>query len=170
MTPPTPNPSPRGPAVAGGATPRAPPLEELIGEMMLFLHAAARDEDLTLLQVIALRLLQGKGPLSPSQIAIQLGISRPAATSFLNHLEAGGWIQRVRPAGDRRRLLTCLTPRARRTLLRLAGRRRQFLAKGLARMSSVDRGRFLRMAQALVGHLRAETQGGRRTFRPGGAR
>ncbi|HEV2519096.1 MAG TPA: MarR family transcriptional regulator [Thermoplasmata archaeon] len=170
MTRPAPDPSAQAPAVPGSGAPRAPPLEELIGEMMLFLHAAARDEDLTLLQVIALRLLQGKGPLSPSQIAIQLGISRPAATSFINNLEAGGWIQRVRPTGDRRRLLTCLTPRARRTLLRLAGRRRQFLAKGLARLSPADRSRFLRLARILVGHLRAETQGGRRPLRPGGVR
>ena len=79
-------------------------LEDLFSETMVFLHGAARRQGLTLLQLVALRVVAHTGSLSPSDLAEKLGVSRPAVTSSINILEAGGWVLRSHPRGDRRRL------------------------------------------------------------------
>ncbi|MCI4359501.1 MAG: MarR family transcriptional regulator [Thermoplasmata archaeon] len=140
-------------------------LEDLISETMLFFHAAARRHGLTLIQFVALRLVQVKGPLAPSELADRLGISRPAATSSINILEAGGWVVRTHPTGDRRRLGTSLTSRSRRALRTLASERRRYLQRGLDRIAARERREFGRITSLLVEQLRgsrpaAETRGG----------
>jgi MarR family transcriptional regulator, organic hydroperoxide resistance regulator len=130
-------------------------LEDLVGETMLYLHLAARQHGLTLVQLVVLRLVDLKGPMAPSALADHLGISRPAATSTINVLEADGWIVRSRPEGDRRSLRTSLTPRGRRVLEEVARDRRAFLEGGLSQLGRVERTRLLRLTARVVNGLRA---------------
>ncbi|MCI4322602.1 MAG: MarR family transcriptional regulator [Thermoplasmata archaeon] len=130
-------------------------LQELIGEVMMFQYGAARRQSLTLLQLMFLRLLEVKGPLSPSQLADRFGISRPSITSSINTLESGGWVVRSHPEGNRRSLVTSLTPRSRKILERVASERQKFLEEGLARLDPGDRERFARVTQELATSLRA---------------
>jgi DNA-binding MarR family transcriptional regulator len=126
-----------------------------MGEVMMFQYGAARRQSLTLLQLMFLRLLEVKGPLSPSQLADLFGISRPAITSSINTLEAGGWVVRSHPSGNRRSLETSLTPRSRKVLDRVASERRRFLEDGLARLDAEDQAQFARLTQQLALSLRA---------------
>jgi DNA-binding MarR family transcriptional regulator len=130
-------------------------LQDLIGEVMMFQYGAARRQSLTLLQLMFLRLLEVKGPLSPSELADRFGISRPSITSSINTLESGGWVVRSHPAGNRRSLVTSLTPRSRKVLERVASERQRFLEEGLARLEPEDRERFARLTQELATSLRA---------------
>jgi DNA-binding MarR family transcriptional regulator len=129
-------------------------LQDLIGEALLFQYGAARRHGLTLLQLMLLRLLDVKGPLSPSQLAELFGISRPAMTSSINTLEAGGWVLRSHPVGDRRALRTSLTPQSRRALEKVASERRRFLEEGLTGLAPAGRDDFARLTNQLVAHLR----------------
>ncbi len=130
-------------------------LEDLIGETMLYLHMAGRRHGLTLVQLVALRLVDREGPMSPSVLADHLGISRPAATSSIDVLEAGGWIVRSRPAGDRRTLQTALTSRGHGVLEEVARERRSFLEEGLSVLDRRDRAELLRLTSRVVDGLRA---------------
>jgi DNA-binding MarR family transcriptional regulator len=129
-------------------------LGELFSETMIFLHLAARRHGLTLPQLTLLRMLQVKGPLPPSQIAEQFGISRPAVTSSLNILEDAGWVIRSAPDTDRRSHRTSLTARSRRVLLRVESDRRRFLERGLAGISEGQRAELSRTLTLLVANLR----------------
>lgn len=63
-------------------------------------------------------------PLSPAQLARQLGMTTGATTILLNRLEAAGHLQRTRESADRRRVTLRPTPAARdraRQFLGLAG-------------------------------------------------
>jgi DNA-binding MarR family transcriptional regulator len=134
-------------------------LEDLLSETMVFLHGAARREGLTLVQIMVLKLLEKRAPLSPSALADLLGISRPAITSSINILEAGGWVVRLHPEGDRRRLETTLRPKAQHILARLVRARRAFLGTGLARIDPPRRAEFLATAAELAEHLRIAQSG-----------
>ncbi|MFZ1022993.1 MAG: MarR family transcriptional regulator [Thermoplasmata archaeon] len=129
-------------------------LGELFSETIIFLHLAARRQGLTLPQLILLRMLQVKGPLPPSQIADQFGISRPAVTSSLNILESAGWVVRSAPGADRRSHRTSLTARSRRVLLNVESERRQFLEEGLAGIGGRQRAELARTLTLLVANLR----------------
>ncbi|MEV3937902.1 MarR family transcriptional regulator [Glycomyces sp. NPDC049804] len=43
-------------------------------------------------------------PMSPTSLARELGLSPSATTALIDRLEAGGHVERTRPAGDRRRV------------------------------------------------------------------
>lgn len=49
----------------------------------------------------ALNLLE-HGPMSPSQLAQRLALSRPAVTALIDRLAGAGYVSRVRVPGDRR--------------------------------------------------------------------
>jgi DNA-binding MarR family transcriptional regulator len=130
-------------------------LEDLMNEAMVLLHGAARREGLTLVQLLVLKLLEKRGPLSPSVLAELLGISRPAVTSSINILESGRWVAREHPEGDRRRLAAALRPKAQEVLARLARERRSFIDAGLVRIDARRRAEFAATAAELADHLRA---------------
>jgi DNA-binding MarR family transcriptional regulator len=125
-----------------------------MGEAILVHHAAARREGLTLIQWAVLKLLDLHGPRSPSDLAADLGISRPAITSSINTLEGRGWVRRSVAGGDRRRRETALTARSRGVLARVGAERRRFLARGLSRLAPAEREAFARSAEHLLTILR----------------
>jgi DNA-binding MarR family transcriptional regulator len=143
------------PAPAPPRSDRAAAVEAWIGQELLLLHAAARRHGLTLLQLMALKLLDAQGPLAPSRLAECLGVSRPAATSSINLLEAGGWVVRAHPAGDRRALSTSLTVKGRRVLRAVAQERRRAWDDGLADLPAADREEFLRITRLLADRFRS---------------
>ncbi|MCI4336434.1 MAG: MarR family transcriptional regulator [Thermoplasmata archaeon] len=142
------------PADAAALAAGSAALQDLIGEAMIFHRGAARKHGLTLLQLLLLRSLEVKGPLSPSQLATLFGISRPAITSSINTLEEGGWVVRSHPAGDRRALRTSLTHQALGVLQRVTSERQHFLEQGLAGVAPSERAAFARTARRLVDRLR----------------
>jgi DNA-binding MarR family transcriptional regulator len=129
-------------------------LEELLGAAIVFHHAAARRHGLTLIQWAVLKSLDQQGPLAPSVLAEQFGISRPAVTSSISTLESGGWVARSVGGADRRRRPASLTPRSRDALRRVAEERRRFLAGGIERLPPRERAALARATSRLVALLR----------------
>ena len=80
--------------------------------------ARARDAALFQGEMAVLGCLYGctegaEGPLSPSQISAELGVSRAQVTSALNSLEKKGLLQRQPSQSDRRRAQVTLTEEGR---------------------------------------------------------
>ncbi len=58
-----------------------------------------------------LDLLFTRGPMSAGELADAAHLTTGAVTGVLDHLEAAGWVRRVRDAADRRRVNVELTER-----------------------------------------------------------
>jgi len=142
------------PAVAGGPEAVWDALSALVQETMMFHRQWARRQSLTPLQFMVLKSLDAQGPRQPSQIADQFGISRSAVSSEINTLEAGGWILRTHPTGNRRTRLTSLSPRARRVLGSVVRDYRRHLIRGLAGVPANQQAQLTQTITALVAELR----------------
>ncbi|MBN9099787.1 MULTISPECIES: MarR family transcriptional regulator [unclassified Pseudonocardia] len=55
-------------------------------------------------------LLNLNGPLTPGQLAEQTGLTTGTVTGVIDRLEKGGFVHRVRDAGDRRKVLVTPVP------------------------------------------------------------
>jgi DNA-binding MarR family transcriptional regulator len=81
---------------------------------------ACRDAGITLPQGRVLLTISRGGPIAPSRIARDLGLSRQALSSAMAHLEREGLVARVRDGGDRRRVYLSFTPKGRERLRALS--------------------------------------------------
>jgi DNA-binding MarR family transcriptional regulator len=63
-------------------------------------HLELRDVDLD-----CLNLLDRRGPLSPKELALQVGVHPATLTGILDRLERDGWVARDRDPADRRGVL-----------------------------------------------------------------
>jgi DNA-binding MarR family transcriptional regulator len=68
-------------------------------------NAAAGSIGINQTDLICLNLLMRRGPMSPSQIAAELGLTTAAISAVATRLEAGGYAQRAIDPADRRRIL-----------------------------------------------------------------
>ena len=62
------------------------------------------------------------GPIFPSELARQLGLSRQATSSAMNHLERQGLVRRAHSDDDRRRVPVTFTEKGRRNFEQLRSR------------------------------------------------
>ena len=82
-------------------------------------------------QVTLLWLIRQNPGLSLRELAAEEGISAPALSGYVDRLERAGLIERVRDAGDRRRVGLTLTDEGARLLKRVRARRTTWLAERL---------------------------------------
>jgi DNA-binding MarR family transcriptional regulator len=129
-------------------------LSGLVMETMMFHRQWARRQGLTALQFMVLKTLDREGPLQPSQIADRFGISRSAVSSEFNTLEAGRWILRTHPTGNRRTRLTSLTPKAHRVRATAGREYRARVLEALGDVPAGQRGQLAETITALVARLR----------------
>jgi DNA-binding MarR family transcriptional regulator len=81
-----------------------------------------RNIGLTNAQAAVLFAVGFRGPIFPSELARQLGLSRQATSSAMNHLERQGLVRRARSTEDRRRVPVTFTEKGRRDFERLRSR------------------------------------------------
>lgn len=141
-------------------------LRGLFVELMIFHRGLARDQGLTLQQLMLLKGIESEGPLQPSQIAERYGITRPAASVEISALERRGWVARSLVKGNRRSRLTSLTPKATRVLKQVHEARREFLERGFATLTSSQRHELDLALHVLQRHF----QGWRDAARPASGR
>jgi DNA-binding MarR family transcriptional regulator len=113
--------------------------------------------DVTFAQIRVLWVLDiSKPPLTPGDVARQLGISPSTATELVDRLERRDFLKRQASKSDRRRTVLGLRPRGRALLADFARRRRERfgrLAKAVGR-GDMDRllGAF-RTAETIIGRF-----------------
>ncbi|RDI45064.1 MarR family transcriptional regulator [Nocardia mexicana] len=72
---------------------------------VVFHSAVAGRLGITVTDLTCLNLLRMRGPLTPGQLADQLGIARGGAvTTVVDRLERAGYVRRSRDSADRRRV------------------------------------------------------------------
>src|ERR1044072_755026 len=90
---------------------------------------AAVEESLTLPQFRMLVVLDGRGPLSLSGLAGELGVQPSTAMRMIDRLVAAGMVARGVSAEDRRTSMISLTKEGRRIVGKATGRRRREIAR-----------------------------------------
>ncbi|MGM0931092.1 MAG: MarR family winged helix-turn-helix transcriptional regulator [Actinomycetota bacterium] len=105
-------------------------------------------------QVELLRALEHGGPLTTTEVAARLHISRPTVSNLVKALHQQGLINRELAPGDFRSTLISLSPQARRELARSDGKRAATFQRTIDRLPPEDRAAISRAIPALE-HLLA---------------
>lgn len=114
------------------------------------------DIDLSAALTAALATVEGRGPLTPSELATIENVKRPTATRLVARLEEAGLVQRAADPGDRRSFLVGITPAGEALLRRLRKRKNAYLAKRLRELDHADVETLERAVEILEGMLESE--------------
>src|SRR5687768_16873093 len=85
--------------------------------------------DLTAALTAALATVEGRGPITPSELASVENVKRPTATRIVARLEEQGLVERTGDPDDRRSFLVAVTPHGTALLSRLRKHKNAYLAK-----------------------------------------
>ncbi len=106
--------------------------------------------DLTMAQLKTLMVLRCEGQPTIGQVADALHISLPTASHLVDRLVHAGLAERAEDPGDRRRMLTGLTPRGEELAGRLREGSQDQLRLWLSHLSREDLSALLQGLQALA--------------------
>lgn len=155
---------PRSPSAPSAAA--AAPLAgvgDLVGDLMGLVHrrsaggtlALMNEAGLTMAQMVALYVLDFKGPQSVTAIAAFLKLS-PAATSHLvDRLVNGGFVGRSEDQSDRRQKRVAITPAGSTLAVRVHQERAREFESALALLSPDLQRQFTRVLGRVVQELRS---------------
>jgi DNA-binding MarR family transcriptional regulator len=105
----------------------------------------------------ALASIEGRGPVTPSELANCERVQRPTITRVLTRLTELGLIERAADPADGRSTLVSITPSGRALLNELRTRRDAFLADRLSKLSPEDRAVLDRASAVLESLLEDES-------------
>lgn len=111
---------------------------------------AAVEDSLTLPQFRMLVVLDGRGPLSLSGLAGELGVQPSTAMRMIDRLVAAGMVARGVSAEDRRTSVISLTKAGRRIVNEATARRRQEIAHIVNGMPAGQRRHLIEALQAFT--------------------
>jgi DNA-binding MarR family transcriptional regulator len=105
----------------------------------------------------ALTAVDQGGPdgVRPSEVAVQLGVSRAAATTFMQRLESKGLVETTPDPADDRGVRVTLTRRGLEVLLRAGQLERRLAARAIEGMPASAVGRTLHLLRELKARLEA---------------
>jgi DNA-binding MarR family transcriptional regulator len=121
-------------------------------------HAAERfavvlgEHDLTPPLAGIMRLLRGAPALSQQQLAERLGVAPSRIVSYVDELEARGWIRRTRDSVDRRVNVLNLTAEGQQAFTALAGIARGHEAAITAGLAPAERATLLELLTKIADH------------------
>ncbi len=119
-------------------------------------HAFARKlatEDVTVAEWVLMRVLYGREPTSPSQLADDIGMTRGAVTKLADRLTAKSLIVRKASPDDGRSQTLCLTAQGAKLVPKLAALAEQNEAECFAHLSGRDRDALRRILQEMINRL-----------------
>jgi DNA-binding MarR family transcriptional regulator len=99
----------------------------------------AAEEQVTLSQYRALVVLASRGPQRALDLAAALDVNQSTVTRMCDRLERKGLISRVRPADNRRIVITTITPAGRQLVDAVTRRRRREIRAILRKMTPAVR-------------------------------
>ena len=125
---------------------------ERLRQVMRLLRRGAPEDwtalDLTMAQMKALFVLHHRGPVKVSDLAEALGVTAPSMTGTLDRLVRQALVERRTDPGDRRLVITALTPAGQTLVEQLHQGRRARLLAALARL---DEATMAALAHGLAG-------------------
>ncbi|MCA9753569.1 MAG: MarR family transcriptional regulator [Gemmatimonadetes bacterium] len=106
-------------------------------------------------QLVCLAHIDRLGPLPSAELARHVHLSPSTIVGILDRLEARGWIQRVRSAEDRRRILLSATEAGRELLAQAPSPLQDRLLENLAALPEADRRRLAGALDEIVALMEA---------------
>lgn len=120
-------------------------------------HAViATGTEITPAQGLLLRLLQERGELRMSELAVLLGVKPPAASALVDHAERLGLLERVADASDRRVTRVRITPEGAESVRSLEIRQREYLRRFVSALSEEDLETLVRIHHKLIDAMAAD--------------
>lgn len=119
-------------------------------------HAFGRKlatKDVTVAEWVLMRVLHGREPTPPSQVADDMGMTRGAVTKLADRLIAKSLIVREASPDDGRSRTLCLTAQGANLVPELAALAEQNEAECFAHLSDRDRDALHRILQEMVNRL-----------------
>jgi DNA-binding MarR family transcriptional regulator len=119
-------------------------------------HAADRfalllsEDDLTPPLAGIMRLLRGSPGLSQQQLADRLGVAPSRIVSYVDDLEARGWLSRTRDSEDRRVNVLALTAKGQKAFASLAAVARGHEATITAALTAAERETLMKLLTKLA--------------------
>ncbi|HZU19595.1 MAG TPA: helix-turn-helix domain-containing protein [Gaiellaceae bacterium] len=101
-----------------------------------------------------------EGERSVGELARELGLSLPAASTLARELEEHGLLERREDPGDRRRTVVALAPSTSKAVHAWLAQRSKPLERALAALEPGEREAFLKGLRALADALMEESPGG----------
>ncbi len=106
---------------------------------------------------VLLTIDEGEGKLSQQELADRLDLDKVAMTRALDHLDQKGYVERCDCAGDRRKYLIKLTPKAKPAVKAIRKAYEELNDEALKGVKKADRARFMQQLMDLVNNLRPES-------------
>ena len=96
-----------------------------------------------------LRILEREASMTVSGLAKRRGVTPAAMTAATRRLEALGWVSRVRPPENQRKVLVALSDAGREVWMRVSTQRRRVLAHLLRAMTAEEQETLHRIANKM---------------------
>ena len=125
-------------------------LRRIIRSIDVHSRALSREYELTWPQLAALQELERQGKCPVGRLASEMFIGAPTLTGIVDRLEQGGLVERLREAGDRRKVLVTLTEDGRRLLSRKPSLLNERVRSQLGELPERQQKRMLDTLQRLV--------------------
>jgi DNA-binding MarR family transcriptional regulator len=120
--------------------------------------ATGRALGLTGPQVTALKLLEGIGRLSLSDLSARMSAKNSTITGLVDRMVRDGLVERQRSEDDRRVVLIGLTVRGRELAARIPVTAMQVFGSALRALSAQDRAQLTEILGRVVDHVRREVE------------
>jgi DNA-binding MarR family transcriptional regulator len=127
-------------------------MQDVLPRAMLLVRKeshAALEDDLSYTQVRMLSHLEKYGPMTPGDLAMNMGITRPAVSKLCISLVKHGFVERSAPGDDRRSYQLAINPSGKKHVERFKESAAQHIASHLKKLSPQDHQRLFDALQVL---------------------
>jgi len=101
--------------------------------------------EITMSQYLVMGLLRHKGAMKMTEIALDMGITLPAATGLIDRLHGLKILSRIYDKNDRRVIRIHLTPKGLRLFLRVSRKREKIIQHIFGKISEGERQTYLKI-------------------------
>ncbi|MFB3918546.1 MAG: MarR family winged helix-turn-helix transcriptional regulator [Candidatus Velamenicoccus archaeovorus] len=105
--------------------------------------------EITISQYLVMEMLRRKGAMKMTQIALEMGITLPAATGLIDRLHGTKILDRLYDQDDRRVVRIHLTPKGRRLFLQLSRKREKMVKHIFGKISEEERQTYLKILRKI---------------------
>ncbi len=121
-----------------------------IGRMMRRRFIASDGHDIHMGQLHALALIQGTKGITMKQLADQMMITSPSATSFIDRLATLGYVRRLRDAQNRKLVRLSITKLGAKILKQKTAQKKKIFMELFAPLSTDDRKTLLAVLRKVL--------------------
>jgi DNA-binding MarR family transcriptional regulator len=105
--------------------------------------------EITISQYLVMEMLKRKGAMKMTEIALEMGITLPAATGLVDRLHGAKMLDRAYDKEDRRVVLIHLTPKGQKLFLRVSREREKMINHIFGKITEEERQTYLKILRKI---------------------